>query len=291
MLNTFSYCCSVTQSCLSLWDPLNCSTVGFPVLHYLLEFAQTHVHWVSDTIQPFHPLSPPSPVALSLTQHQGLFQWLTLCIRWPKYWSFTFSISPSNKYSGLISFRIVWFDLLAVQVTLKSLLQHHSSKASILQCSTFFMVHLSHPYMTTGKTIALTIQTFVGKVMSLLFNTLFRFVLSFFPRNKSLNFMAAVTIHSDSGAQENKICHCCLFFPIYLPWSDGTRCWDLHFLNVEFLSQLSHSPLSLSSRDLVVLCFLPLKWYHLHILGFLYFSQQSWFQLVSHPAWHLAWCI
>ena len=105
---------------LSLWDPLNCSTLGFPVLHYLLEFAQTHVHWVSDTIQPFHPLSPPSPLALSLTQHQGLFQWLTLCIRWPKYWSFTFSISPSNKYSGLISFRIGWFDLLVVQETQES---------------------------------------------------------------------------------------------------------------------------------------------------------------------------
>ena len=115
---------------------------------------------------------------------------------------------------------------------------------------------ISHPYMTTGKTIALTIQTFVGKVMSLLFNTLFRFVLSFFPRNKSLNFMAAVTIHSDSGAQENKICHCCLFFPIYLPWSDGTRCWDLHFLNVEFLSQLSHSPLSLSSARCAARLFL-----------------------------------
>ena len=190
-----------------------------------------------------------------------------------------------------------WFPLgLSDLISLLSKWLSKVFSSTTVQKHQFFSAQLSlwsisHPYMTTGKTIALTIQTFVGKVMSLLFNTLFRFVLSFFPRNKSLNFMAAVTIHSDSGAQENKICHCCLFFPIYLPWSDGTRCWDLHFLNVEFLSQLSHSPLSLSSRDLVVLCFLPLKWYHLHILGFLYFSQQSWFQLVSHPAWHLAWCI
>ena len=159
---------------------------------------------------------------------------LAFCIRWPKYWSFSFSTRPSCEYSGLIFLRIDWLTL-GVQRTLKSLLQHHSSKALILQCSAFFMVHLSHPYMTTGKTIALTIQTFVGKVMSLLFNTLFRFVLSFFPRNKSLNFVAAVTIRSDFGAQENKICQCFLFFPIYLPWCNGTRCWDLHCLNVEFL--------------------------------------------------------
>ena len=109
-----------------------------------------------------------------------------LHIRWPKYWSFSFNISLSSEYSGLISFRINWFDLLAVQGTLKSLLQHHRSKASILQCSAFFMVQLSHPYMTTGKTIALTMQTFVGKVMSLLFNMLSRLVIAFLPRNKRL---------------------------------------------------------------------------------------------------------
>ena len=109
-----------------------------------------------------------------------------LCIRWPKYWSFSFSISPSNYYSGLISFRMDWLDLLAIQGTLKSLLQHHSSKASILQCSAFFMVQLSHPYMTTGKTIALTRWTFVGKVMSLLFNKLSNLVITFLPRNKHL---------------------------------------------------------------------------------------------------------
>ena len=121
-----------------------------------------------DVIQPSHPLSSPSPPASNLSQHQDLCNESVFHIRWPKYWSFSFSISPSNEYSGLFSFRIDWFDLLAVQGTLKSLLQHHSSKASILQHSGFFRVQLSHPYMTTGKTIALTRQTFVRKVMSLL---------------------------------------------------------------------------------------------------------------------------
>ena len=140
-----------------------------------------------------------------------------LRIRWPKYWSFSFSISPSNEYSELISFRMDWLDLLAVQRTLKSLLQHHSSKASILWCSAFFIVQLSHPYMTTGKSIALTGQTFVGKVMSLLFNMLSGLVIVFLPRSKRLNFMAVVTICSDFGAQENKVCHYFHCFPIYLP--------------------------------------------------------------------------
>ena len=153
-----------------------------------------------------------------------------LLIRWPKYWSFDFSISPSNEYSGLISSRMDWFDLLAVH---KNLLQHHSSEASILWCSAFFIVQLSHPYMTTGKTIALTRWTFAGKVMPLLFNMLSRLVITFLPRSKqtSFNFMAAVTIYSDLGTPKNKVCHC---FPIYLPWSDGIRCHDFSFLNVEF---------------------------------------------------------
>ena len=138
----------------------------------------------------------------------------TLCIRWPKYWSFRFSISPSSEYSGLISFRIDWFDLLAVQGALKGLLQHHSSKASTLHCSAFFMVQLSHPYMTAGRTIALTRQTFVSEVMSLLFNMLSRFVIDFLPRSKcllSFSFMTAVTISSDFGVQENKP----LTFPLF----------------------------------------------------------------------------
>ena len=157
----------------------------------------------------------------------------TLCMRWPKYWSFSFSISPSNEHPGLISFRMDRFDLLAVQGTLKSLLQHHTSKASILQHSAFFKVQLSHPYMTTGKTIALTRRTFVGKVMSLLLNMLSRLVITFLPRRTSFNFMAATTICSDFGAQKNKVWHHFHCFPIYFPWSDETRLHDLSFLNVE----------------------------------------------------------
>ena len=137
-----------------------------------------------------------------------------VCIRWSKYWSVSFSISPSKEYSVLISFKIDWFDLLALQATLKSLLQHHNLKASILWCSAFFIVQLSYPYMITGKTIALTIWNTVGKVMSLLFNTL-----SSFPVKKQLssNFMAAVTIRSDFRAQEEEICHCFHLPPFYLP--------------------------------------------------------------------------
>ena len=158
--------------------------------------------------------------------------WL-LASRWPKYRSFSFSINPSSGYSGLISFRIDWFDLLAVQGTLKSL-YHHSSEASILWHSAFFMIQLSHPYMTPGKTIALTRWTFGGNVMSLLFNMLSRLVITFLPRSKRLfNFMAAVPICCDFGAPKNKVWHCFHCFPIYFPWSDGTRCHDLRFLNVE----------------------------------------------------------
>ena len=155
-----------------------------------------------------------------------------LHIRWPKHWSFSFSISPSNEYSGLISFRIDWLDLLVVQRTLKMLFQHHSSKASILQCSAFFIVQLSHPYMTTGKTIALTRQMFVGRVMSLLFSLLSRLVITFLSRSKRLLIS---WLPSSSAVilelSQNKVCHC---FPIYLSWSDETGCHDLSFLNVEF---------------------------------------------------------
>ena len=153
---------SVAQSCPTLWDPMNRSTPGLPVHQQLPKFTQTHVHWVSDTIQPSHPLPSPSPPAANPSQHQSFSNESTLCIRWPKYWSFRFSISPSKEIPGLISFRMDWLDLVAVQGTLKSLLQHHSSKASILWRSAFFTVQLSHPYMTTGKTIALTRQTLYG---------------------------------------------------------------------------------------------------------------------------------
>jgi len=166
---------------------MNRSTPGLPVHHQLPEFTQTHVHWVSDAIQPSHPLSSPSPPAPPIPPSIRVFtKELTLRMRWPKYWSFSFTIIPSKEHPGLISFRMDWLDLLAVQGTLKSLLQHHSSKVSILQHSGFFTVQLSHPYMTTGETIALTRQTFVGKVMSLFLNMLSRLVITFLPRSKRL---------------------------------------------------------------------------------------------------------
>ena len=174
---------------------MHCSTPSFPVLHYFPELAQTHVHWVSDVIQLSHPLLSPSPPALNLSWPASVSSSESaLHIRWSKYWSFSFSISPSNEYSGFISFRIDWFDLLAVQGVLKSLLQNHSSKVSIH--SAFFMVQLSHLYMTTGKTIILTMD-FCWQVISLFFSMLSRFIIAFLPRSKHLNFMAAVTICSD----------------------------------------------------------------------------------------------
>ena len=145
-----------------------------------------------------------------------------------------FSTSPSNEYSELVSFRIDWFDLLAVQGTLKSVLQHHSLKASVLWWSTFFMVQLSHPYMTTGKTIALTIQTFVSKVISLLFNMLSTFVIAFLPRSKCLLISWLQSSSAVILELPKIICHCFHCFPIYLPQGDGTGCHDLSFLNVEF---------------------------------------------------------
>ena len=177
---------SVTQSCPTLCDPMNRSMPGLPVHHQLPEFTQTHVHQVSDAIQPSHPLSSPSPPAPNPSQHQSFSNESTLCMRWSKYWSFSFRISPSKEIPGLISLRMDWLDLLAVQGILKSLLQHHSLKASILQRSAFFTVQLSHPYMTAGKTTVLTRWTFVGKVMSLLFNMLSRLVINFLPRSKHL---------------------------------------------------------------------------------------------------------
>ena len=170
--------CSVIKSCLTLWDPMDYSTPGLPVPQCLLEFAQVHVRWVGNAIQQSHlwllssPLPSIPPIIRVFSNESALH------IRWPRYWSFSFSISPCSKYSGLISFRMDWLDFIAVQGTLKSVLQHHSWKASILWCSAFFMVQLSHPYMTSGKNTALTRWTFVSKVTSLFFYMLSRFVIA-----------------------------------------------------------------------------------------------------------------
>ena len=214
---------------------MNCSTPGFGVLYISwsllklmsIEALMPSSYLISCCPLLFWPLVFPS---IRVVSNES-----TLHIWWPKYWSFNFSISPSIGYPELNSFRIDWLDLLVVQGTLKSFLQHHSSKASILQCSAFFMVPLSHAYMTTGKTIALTIWTFVGKVMSLLFNMLSRFVIAFLLRSKCLLISGLQSLSTvDFWAQESKVCHCFHFFPIYLPWSDRTRCHDLSLLNVEF---------------------------------------------------------
>ena len=179
-------CCSVTQSCLTLCDPTDCSMPGFPVFHYLLELPQTHLHWVGDASN--HPVlcHPLLLLPLIVSSIRIFSNGSALHIRCSKYWKFSFSISPFNEYSGLISWRIDWFDLLAIQRTVKRLLQHHISEASIFWHSAFFIVQLSHPYMTTGKTTALTRWTFVGKVVSLLLSTLSCSVIAFLPRSKCL---------------------------------------------------------------------------------------------------------
>ena len=169
-------------SCVWLCDPMNRSTPGLSVHHQLPEFAQTHVHRASDAIQPSHPLSSPFPPAPNPSQHQSIFQWVSSSHEVAKVLELQLYIIPSKEILGLISFRMDWLDLLAVQGTLKSL-QHHSSKASILRRSAFFTVQLSHPYMTIGKTTALTRRTFVGKVISLFFNMLSRLVITFLPRS------------------------------------------------------------------------------------------------------------
>ena len=212
---------------------MDCSTPGFPVLHHFLEFAQTHVHWVGAAIQPFHPLSSPSP-AFNLTQHQGLFQWVDSSHQVAKVLELQLQCQSFQWVFRTDFLLIDWFDLLSVQGSLRSLLQHYSSKASILQHSAFFIVQLSHPYMTTGKTIALTIQTFIYKVMSLLYNTLSRFVIAFLPRSKRLLILwlqSPATVILEPKKIKSHCFHC---FPIYLPWSVGTRCHDLSFLNVQF---------------------------------------------------------
>ena len=190
------------------------------------------------------PSVVPFPPTFNLSQHQGIFQWVSSSYQVAKRLEFQL------QYSGLISFRTYWLDLLAVQGTLKSLLQHHSSKASILRCSAFFIVQLSHLCMTTGKTIALIRRTFVGKVMSLLFNMLSRLVITFLTRSKRLliSWLQSPSAVILEPKKKKKVCYCFQCFPIFLPWSDGTRCHDLRFLNVELKQTFSLSSFTFIKR-------------------------------------------
>ena len=244
--------------------------------------------WCHPTISFRCPLLLPPSIIPSI---KVFFNESVLHIRWPKYWSFSFSTSPSNKYSGLISFRMDWLDLLAVQGTLKSLLQHHSSKASILQRSAFFKVQLSHPYMTTGKTIALTRWTFVGKVMSLLFNMLSRLVITFLPRSKCLliswlQSLSAVILEPPKiksltvSTVSSSICH-----EVIGPDAMILVFWMLSFKPTFSLSSFTFIK-RLFSSPLLSAIWVVLSEYW----GYWYFSQQAWFQLVLYPAQNFTWC-
>ena len=206
---SYSYT-SVAQLCLTLCNPMDHSTPGLPVHHQLPEFTQTHVHWVSGAISASHPLSSPSPPDLNLSQHQGLFNWVSSLHQVAKvleFQSFQWTFRTDFLEDGLVG----------------SPSPTHSSKASILQWSAFFIVQLSHPYMTTGKTIALTRWTFVGKIMSLLFNMLSRLVITYLPRSKYL-FISWLQSPSEVILEppKNEVCHCFHCFSIYFPWSDRT---------------------------------------------------------------------
>ena len=210
-------CPTVRTNSSVMCDPMDCSTPGFLIgitnSWSLLKLTSIELVMPSNNLILCHPLLLP----LLFPSFRVFSSESVLCTRWPNYWSFSFSISPANEYSGLISFRIDWFDLLAVQGTLKSLLQHHSSKASILRCSAFFKVQLSHPYMTTGKTIALTRWTFVGKIMSLLLNMLSRWVIAFLSRNKPLLVSWLQSPSAVILEPPKIVSHCFHCFPIYLP--------------------------------------------------------------------------
>ena len=252
--NSVQFSCSVVSDSVTPWTAAHQASLSITNSQSLLKLMSMESVMPSNHLILCRPLLllPSVFPSIRVFSNESV-----LCIRWPKYWSFSFSISPFKEYSGLISFRMDWFDLLAVQGTLKSLLQHHSSKASVLQCSAFFIVQPSHPYMTIGKTIALTRWTFIGKVMSLLFDMLSRLVIAFLNFVSKVMFLLFNTpswlviaflprskclliswLHSLSTvifeAPQNEICHCLHCLPIYLPWSDGTRCHGLSFLNVEF---------------------------------------------------------
>ena len=240
---------------------------------------------------PSHPLWSPSPPALNLSQHQSLFKWVSASHQVAKYWSFSFNISPSSEHPGLISFRMDWLDLLAVQGTLKSLLQLHSSKVSILRRSAFFIVQLSHPYMTTGKTISLTRQTFIGKVMPLLFNMLSRSVITFLPRSKCfliswLQSPSAVisetrkiksaTVSTVSPSISHEVMGPDAMIFVFWMWSYKPT---FSLSSFTFIKRLFRSS-SFSAIRVVSSAYLKL----------LIFLQQTWFQLVLPPAQRFSWC-
>ena len=283
---------SVQFNCtiVSICTPMDCRTLGLPVHHQLLSLLKL---MSIESVMPSNHLILCHPLFLSPSIFPSIRVFSNesvLCIRWPKNLSFNFSISPFNEYSGLSFFRMDWLDLLVVQGTLKSLLQHHSSKASILWHSAFFTIQLSHPYMTTGKTIALTRWTFVGKVMSLLFNKPSRSVIAFLPRSKSL---LVPWLQSPSAVilehlPPNKVCHCFHCFPVYLPWSDGPDAMILVFWMLSFKPTFSLSSFTFKRHFSSSLS--AIRWCHLRIWGYWYFSWHSWFQLVLHPGQHFSWC-
>ena len=282
ILSLFSSVQSLSR--VRLCDPMNRSTTGLPVHHQLPESIQTHVHRVDDAIQPSHHLSSPSP-ALNLSQHQGLFTWVSSSHQVAKVLEFSFNISSSNEHPGLISFRVHWLDLLAVQGTLKSLLQHHGSKASILWHSAFFIVQLSHPYMTTGKTIALTKWTFVGKVTSLLFNMLSRLVITFLPRSKGLLILwlqsPSAMILEPRKIKSATVSTVSPYISCEVMGLDAMILvfWMLSYKPTFSLSTFTFIKRLLSSSSLSAI----------RVVSSAYL-RQSWFQLVLLPAQCFSWC-
>ena len=285
----FCFQFSVQFSLLFVSDPKDCGIPDLSVHHQLPEFTQTHIHWVGVAIQPSHPLSSPSPPALNLSQNQGLFKWVSSSHQVAEVLEFQLQ-HQSLQHSGLISFRMDWLDLSAVQGTLESLLQHHSSKESILLCSAFFIVQLLHLYMTTGKTIAWTRWTFVGKVMFLLFNMLSRLVITFLPRSKHplisrMQSSSSVILESPKikSATVSTVC--------------PSTCHEVMGLDAMILvfKTLSFNPtFSLSSFTFIKRLFSSSSLSAIGVVSSAYLRLliflQSWFQLVLPPAQRFSWC-
>ena len=286
--------CPTSWPFLTSWAASHQTSLSFTISQSLPKFM------LIASVMPSRHLLLWCPLLLPLIfpSVRGFSNESSVCIRWPKYWSFSFCISPSHEYSALLSLKIDWFDLLAVQGTFRSLLQHHSSEASILCHSAIFTVQLSQPYVTTGKTIAFlpmgrskTIGTFVGRVMPLLFNTLSRFVIIFLLRSNHLliswlQSLSAVILEPKKW----KFSHCFHLFPFYLPCSNGARCHEFSSLIFSVKLLLSLSSFIHIKRFFSSSCYLSIHWYHLHIWRCWCFSHLSWFQLVTHPARHFSWC-